>query len=244
MSAPLVYFLAGLVIFISHLVAGVTGFGNQIVALPLLALLVGLDAGKTTLVVLGTVMYTILTVRWHERVNVRKLVPIVLVTGVGLVLGILLYEKLPERWSKLALGVFVTVMGLQGLFRPGLLKHVPDSVAKVMLLAGGIVHGAFTTGGPLLVIYCQRALPHKSEFRSTLGVMWIALNVGLMAGWALAGWPEPGKTWRLVLVGLPFVLAGLYVGDYLHHRLDGPAFRAVVNGVLVVNGLLLVLSSI
>src|SRR5688500_18876699 len=244
MPEPLVYFLAGLCIFMSHMIAGVTGFGNQIVALPLLALLVGLDAGKTTLVVLGTVMYTILTIRWHERVDVRALVPIVLFTGVGLVIGIVLYEWLPERASKVALGAFVIVMGVQGLVRPMLLNHVPDVVAKILLVAGGVVHGAFTTGGPLLVIYCRRALPDKSQFRSTLAVMWIALNIGLMSGWAISGWPDPGKTLRLVLVGLPFVLAGLYTGEYLHHRLDGPTFRRVVNVVLIVNGLILLISAV
>ena len=54
MDPILLHLLAGLLIFASHLVAGITGFGNQIVALPLLAMLVGLDAGKCTLVVLGT----------------------------------------------------------------------------------------------------------------------------------------------------------------------------------------------
>jgi hypothetical protein len=238
------YFLAGLVIFASHLVAGITGFGNQIVALPLLALLVGLDVGKATLVVLGTVMYTILTVRWHARVNVRVLMLILLVTGIGLVAGMLLYETLPPRASTLALGGFVILMGLLGLLRPSLGEHVPDAAAKILLLAGGVVHGAFTTGGPLLVIYCRRALPHKSEFRSTLGVMWIVLNIGLMTGWAISGWPQPQKTINLTLVGLPFMLAGLALGEYLHHRLDGPAFRAVVNAMLLANGLILVISAL
>lgn len=238
------YFLAGLVIFLSHLVAGITGFGNQIVALPLLALLVGLDAGKTTLVILGTVMYTLLTIRWHERINLRALGLIVLVTGVGLIAGMLLYEILPPRASMLALGTFVLLMGLQPLLLPSLTGRVPDAAAKLLLLGGGIVHGAFTTGGPLLVIYCRRALPDKSEFRSTLGVMWILLNTGLMIGWLISGWPEPQMTVRLTLLGLPFMLAGLVVGERLHHRLDGPAFRTVVNTTLVCNGLILIISAI
>ena len=244
MHPTLAYLLAGLCIFMSHMVAGVTGFGNQIVALPLLALLVGLDAGKTALVVLGTVMYTILTIRWHERVNVRALLLIVIFTGVGLAIGIVLYEWLPERASTIALGVFVLAMGIQGLVRPDLLDRVPDVVAKMLLVAGGIVHGAFTTGGPLLVVYCRRALPDKSQFRSTLAVMWIALNIGLMSGWAISGWPNPGETLRLALVGLPFVLVGLYTGEYLHHRIEGPTFRRVVNVVLVVNGLILLISAV
>ena len=112
-------------------------------------------------------------------------------------------------------------------------------VAKLFVLAGGVVHGAFTTGGPLLVIYAQRAMPHKSEFRTTLGVMWLILNVGLMTGWTLSHNWSP-RTLPLCLVGLPFTFAGLTTGEYLHHKLDGPTFRRFVNVLLVVNGLLLI----
>ena len=239
MNPVLLYSLAGLCIFAGHLIAGITGFGNQIVALPLLAMLVGLDAGKCTLVVLGTVMYTILTVRWHARVNWRELAVIVALAGVGLVIGMYVFELLNPRASKIALGIFVLVMGLQGLLRPTLLKLVPTPVARVLVLAGGVIHGAFTTGGPLLVIYAQRAMPDKGEFRSTLGVMWIVLNIGLMAGWTSSQNWSP-RTPTLCLVGLPFLAAGLSLGEYLHHKLDGPAFRALVNCVLVFNGLMLI----
>jgi uncharacterized protein len=241
MDPILVYSLAGLLIFCSHVVAGVAGFGNQIIALPLLALLVGLDAGKCTLVVLGTVMYAVLTARWHRRINYRQLAVIVVLAGVGLVVGMYLFERLDQhqRAMRVALGVFVLVIGIQGLVRPRLLALVPMPVAKLFVLAGGVVHGTFTTGGPLLVIYAQRAMPHKSEFRTTLGVMWLILNVGLMTGWTLSHNWSP-RTLPLCLVGLPFTFAGLTAGEYLHHKLDGPTFRAFVNVLLVVNGLLLI----
>jgi uncharacterized membrane protein YfcA len=239
MNPIVLHLLAGLLIFASHLVAGITGFGNQIVALPLLALLVGLDAGKCTLVVLGTVMYTILTARWHARVNRRELLVVVVLAGIGLMIGMYVFEMLNPRVAKLSLGVFVLVMGMQGLLRPSLLKLVPDPVAKLLVVAVGVIHGAFTTGGPLLVIYAQRAIPHKSEFRSTLGVMWLVLNAGLMTGWTVTHSWSP-RTPTLCLVGLPFLMAGLSIGEYLHHKLDGPAFRATVNVVLILNGVVLI----
>jgi uncharacterized membrane protein YfcA len=241
MNPILLYLLAGLCIFAGHLVAGIAGFGNQIVALPLLAMLVGLSAGKCTLVVLGTLMYAILTLRWHEHINRRQLTIIVVLAGVGLVIGMYLFERFDhyEHAMRIALGVFVLLIGVQGVTWPTLLKLVPRPIARALVLAGGIVHGLFTTGGPLLVIYAQRAMPHKSEFRSTLGVMWIILNGGLMIGWTTThSWSD--QTLTLCLVGLPFLLAGLTIGEYLHHKLDGPQFRAFVNAVLIVNGLVLI----
>jgi uncharacterized membrane protein YfcA len=240
MNPILLYSLVCLLIFLSQLIAGIAGFGNQIVTLPLLAMLVGLAAGKCTLVVLGTVMYVIITVRWHKRINLRELGVIVVLAGVGLVIGMYLFERFAGhgRAMNIALGVFVLVVGVQGLVKPKLLNLVPTPVARVLVFAGGIVHGALTTGGPLLVIYAQRAIPHKSEFRSTLAVMWIVLNVELMIGWTVSHTWSP-ITWKLCLIGLPFLFAGLTLGEYLHHKLDGPAFRAMVNALLVMNGLLL-----
>src|SRR5215203_5019085 len=117
MSPVTLHLLAGLLIFCSHLVAGIAGFGNQIIALPLLAMLVGLDAGKCTLVVLGTLMYAILTARWHRRINYRELATIVVLAGVGLVVGMYLFERFDqhERAMRIALGVFVLTVGVQGL---------------------------------------------------------------------------------------------------------------------------------
>jgi uncharacterized membrane protein YfcA len=241
MSPVLLYLLAGLCIFAGHVIAGIAGFGNQIVALPLLAMVVGLAAGKCTLVVMGTIMYAILTARWHEHINLRQLGLIVALAGVGLIIGMYLFERLDqyERAMRIALGAFVLFTGIQGLLWPTLLKLVPTPIARALVLGGGIVHGVFTTGGPLLVIYAQRAMPHKTEFRSTLGVMWLILNVGLMIGWtATHNWSD--QTLTLCVVGLPFLFAGLTIGEYLHHKLDGPQFRTFVNVVLIINGLVLI----
>lgn len=240
--SPTLYILAGLLIFCSHLVAGITGFGNQVVALPLLAMLVGLDAGKGTLVVLGMVMNGYLVMRWRERINRRELARILVLAGAGLVIGMYIFERLNPRSAHLALGAFVLIMGLQGLVRPALLSLVPEPVARGLLVVGGIVHGAFTTGGPLLVIYARRVMAHKTEFRATLGTMWLVLNAGLMLGWTITGTWSP-RTPALCLAGLPFMIAGLSLGEHLHHRMNSAAFGAVVNGVLVFNGIVLIASA-
>ena len=61
-----------------------------------------------------------------------------------------------------------------------------------------------------------------------------------LTGWTITHNWSP-QTPTLCLVGLPFLIAGLSLGEYLHHKLDGPAFRATVNGVLILNGIVLIL---
>ena len=87
----------------------------------------------------------------------------------------------------------------------------------------------------------QRALPHKSVFRATLAVMWLLLAIGLMIGWTIQHAWDAG-TLRVSLVGLPFMIAGLVTGEYLHHRVDERGFRAAVNLTLILIGVVLLYS--
>jgi len=42
-----------------------------------------------------------------------------------------------------------------------------------------------------------------------------------------------------LLATFPFLLAGIFVGDYLHHRVSEYYFRLTVYGVLAVSGAVL-----
>jgi uncharacterized membrane protein YfcA len=230
--------LAGLIIFAAHLVSAVTGFGSNVLGLPLLALVVGLAAGKAALVVLSTLMYLYLSLRWRHQVDWRQLGVILLIAGLGLPLGMWLFGALPRRASNLLLGAFVIGVGVRGLLQLAPRFATPRWLARAMLFAGGVVHGAFTTGGPLLVVYCRRAMPDKSTFRATLSVVWLLLNVALMVGWtATRAWSH--ETLRVTLVGLPFLVAGTIAGESLHHRVDERAFTAAVNLTLIAVGAVL-----
>src|SRR5439155_6800285 len=206
--------------------------------LPLLALVVGLEPGKQALIVLSALLYTYMTLGWWKRVNGRELIFIIVVAGVGLIVGMMLSAKLDRRLSTILLAVFVIGVGLRGLFNVAHQRRAPLWLARCLLFLGGVVHGAFTTGGPVLTVYVHRALPHKSVFRATLAVMWLVLAIALMIGWTIAhAWDH--DTLRVSLVGLPFMIGGLVAGEYLHHRVDERGFRLAVHLTLIAIGAVL-----
>jgi uncharacterized membrane protein YfcA len=237
-SSLLYLALAGLIFFAAHLVSTTTGFGSNVLGLPLLALVVGLEPGKQSLIVLGALLYTYMTLRWWKRVNRRELLFVAIVAGVGLIAGMMIATKLDRRISTILLAVFVIAVGLRGLLNIAPNYRAPMWISKILLFLGGVIHGAFTTGGPVLTVYCQRAMPHKSTFRATLAVMWLLLAIMLMAGWTIGGtWDV--QTPRVSLIGLPFMIGGLVAGEYLHHRVDERGFRAAVNLTLIAIGFVL-----
>jgi len=239
---PTQFALAGVIFFAAHVVSAATGFGSGVLGLPLLALVVGLEPGKQSLLVLGILLYAYLSIRWRRHIDRRQLTFIMAVTGVGLVIGMLAAARLNPRVSTALLAGFVMLVGLRELLGIAPDVRAPRWLRHLMLLLGGIVHGAFTTGGPVLIVYCHHALPHKSAFRATLAAMWFGLGIALAVGWTFGHLWEPA-TIRLSLLGLPFMIGGLFVGELLHHRIDQKTFRSGVNLTLIAVGIVLALAA-
>jgi uncharacterized membrane protein YfcA len=170
------------------------------------------------------------------------LIFIMAVTSVGLVIGMLAAARLNPRVSTALLAAFVILVGLRELLGVASDLRAPRWLRHLMLFLGGVVQGAFTTGGPVLIVYCHHALPHKSAFRATLAAMWFLLGIGLAIGWTFQHLWEP-STLRLSLLGLPFTIGGLFLGEHLHHRIDQKSFRSAVNLTLIAIGLVLAVSA-
>ena len=98
MSQPrVILILAGLIVFAAHVVAGVTGFGSAILGLPLLALIVGLDAGKQSLLIVSSLLYAYLVIRWQKHIDWRQFFIMVAFASIGTPIGLFLYHVLPRR---------------------------------------------------------------------------------------------------------------------------------------------------
>jgi uncharacterized protein len=110
--------------------------------------------------------------------------------------------------------------------------------------AGGIMQGAFGTGGPLIVVYATQTLAEKSAFRATLCLVWVTLNpVALGMRWA-AGKPVGMDVFQVVGICLVPMALGLALGNIAHHRANEKTFRRVVFAVLILSGLILAKSLI
>jgi len=233
--------LAGLVIFAANLVGGVTGFGTAVLGLPLLALLVGPDVGMQSLLILSTFVYLYIVLRHRRHIAWRQLGIIVAFAAVGIPFGMWAYRLLPHRAAIVTLGVFITLVGLRNLLQLAPNTRAPRWLAKILLVIGGVVHGAFTTGGPLIIVYADQTLRPKSTFRATLSLMWLILNTIVAICWTIShSWLTASR--NLSIVGLPFMFAGLILGERLHHAVSETAFRKSVNLTLILMGLLLILA--
>ena len=115
---------------------------------------------------------------------------------------------------------------------------------KALLFAGGIIQGAFGTGGPFIVIYSARALPEKRVFRVTLSLLWFTINSCRLIFWLSDGRltaPESGKA---LLWAFPVMLAGVILGDYLHNKVSERNFKIGAYAILVLSGIFMTINNL
>ncbi|MHB8071657.1 MAG: sulfite exporter TauE/SafE family protein [Candidatus Cryosericum sp.] len=237
--------LFGCVVLVTHFIQGVTGFGCAVLAMPFCILLTGIDTARPVLTVLALVLDVyLLMISWKE-VDWRQYLRILLFVLPGLPVGMIAYNILPRATLIHILAAFMAVVGIQGLItqlRPGSRppKPWPMWLLNVLLFVGGAVQGAFTSGGPPVIIYAAQMLKDKSSFRATLVAMWTTLNVFIIADilfrHKLAG--VPGK---LVLTSLPFLAVGGILGDVAHRRISGEGFTRLIYIVLLLSAVFMVL---
>lgn len=243
--------ISAIVIFITHTLEGITGFGSTVLALPFLNVTIGLKLAVQLLCVLSWAMALYIVIRSWKNLVWKEFLFIVLWAGLGMPLGIWLFDKLPGAWLCLFLGIFMTTVGIRGEITT-LRSRTAETTShpakrsvlmKLLLFCGGIIQGAFGTGGPFVVIYSSKALPDKKVFRVTLSLLWLSMNSIRLLKWGICGELWNRELGNALLWGFPVMLAGVILGDYLHNKVSEYHFKAGVYAILVLSGIFMAVNN-
>tara|TARA_Y100001951_G_scaffold14266_1_gene9465 strand:+ start:30304 stop:31023 length:720 start_codon:yes stop_codon:yes gene_type:complete len=236
----------GLCIFIAFGIEAITGFGSIVIALSLGALLLPIDAMLPVLVPLNICMTSYLAIRHRQHIHWPTLLKMILPLMVGgTLLGYLLRPALGDNTLQILFGALVIWFAARELWRSirGLKvsQHGSGWTRSWMLIAG-ITHGLFASGGPLLVYALTGTQLSKSAFRATLISVWLSLNGLLTVVFALDGSLLPALP-RIGMM-LPVLLAGVVIGEFLHHRVNENRFKQLVYTLLLLTGALLIITTL
>jgi len=213
------------------------GFGGTLAAACLGAQLVPLRVLVPAFVPLDFAVSLVLAMRGSRQIAWRLLVrevspPVAIGAAFGLALG----AVAAAAWLPIAFGILVVVLAALELAR---VRVTPIRRGERAVLAlGGLAHGLFGTGGPLVVYVVRRRLHDRGAFRATLAVLWLVLDAALIVYFAATGRYDRGTLAILGLLALALV-PGTWLGERLHARL--PARAAWL--VLLVAGAALVVKS-
>lgn len=231
------------VLALATLIRSAFGFGEALVAVPLLALILPIEvAAPVAALVSVTVAAVVLVQDWSE-LHARSAGWLVLSTFFGVPLGLLLLTRVVEPIVKAILAcVIITFAGYSLLSRR---RHVlgDDRFAWMFGFSAGVLGGAYGMNGPPLVIYGTLRGWSPRHFRATLQGYFLPASTAVMGGYWLAGlWTAEVN--RYYLVSLPVVLVAIFVGRVINRRMHGSHFLLFVHLGLIAIGAILLMQAL
>ncbi len=160
---------AALIVTLGYVVYGLTGFGASIVAIPLLVHFFSLRFAVPMMLVFDLFAGTLLGLRNRRHLSKPELLRLLPYLAIGMVGGVTLLIRVPERWLLLGLGTFILVYATWSL-----LSRLPASLASTRwALPAGLIGGAFffiyCSCCEIYTIYLARRLSDKNVLRATIG---------------------------------------------------------------------------
>jgi uncharacterized membrane protein YfcA len=232
------------VIALAVLFRSTFGFGDALVAMPLLVL-VGMAIGPATALVAAVSLVTAAAIFAIDRRQTRLAdgtLVLVMTALPGLVLGLWFLEAASTVLLIGVLGGIVVVIGLLGVLTDPRNWRVSDRLAGVFGLVAGCLGGAFNVHGPPLVVFGTARDWSPDVFRSTCQAYFLAVGVVLVGGHGVAGRYTPELLAQLVMC-LPVVAGAGWLGGQLNRRLPVESFRRTVYAILILLGVLLLFQS-
>lgn len=228
--------------FIATLIRSAFGFGEALIAVPLLAFFIPLEVAAPLAVLVSITIASIVVVQDWREIHLRSALWLVLSTLLGIPLGLQLLTSAHQRVVKAILGAVIVAFSVYSLIGRTPLHLRRDSRGWLLAcgFCAGVLGGAYGMNGPPLVIYGAMRQWSAQHFRATLQGYFLPASLIGMSGYWLAGLWVHAVT-RYFLLSLPVTLLGVFLGRVINHRLQGEAFlRYIYLGLASIGALLLV----
>lgn len=234
--------LYGVVMLVAMTLAGVIGFAANVLALPVLSMFLPLKTAVAVLMLIVAVQIVIQAFLYRKNIHWREVGHIVVWTLLGMPIGFVALNVLPELVMKAVLGLFVAATALKGIVddargkKPGTFQEKPYH--KLLLFFSGLLTGAFGCGGPLMVVYCRNRYRDKDTFRMMqFGAGSIIMTLPCLAYAASGAYTAQGIPY--IIVGFVAVAIALRASAAIARRMKTTIFQQLVNVVLLISAVTL-----
>jgi uncharacterized protein len=230
------------VIFLATLIRSAFGFGEALVAVPLLALLMPVEEAVPVATLVSITVAAIVVAQDWKQIHVRSAGWLVLSTLFGIPLGLWLLTAVPEAVVKGILALVIIGFSSYCLVSRSPHQLKDDRLAWVFGFGAGVLGGAYGMNGPPLVVYGSLRHWSPEQFRATLQGYFLPASLLGMGGYWLAGLWTSVVT-RYYLWSLPLALAAIFLGRAINQRMRGRSFLRIIHlGLLLVGAVLLIQS--
>jgi len=199
---------------------------------------------QTTALIVGYGLWTQGYGVWKLRhvLNWRLLAPFIIGGTIGVPLGTLLLTYVDPAYMRTGIGLLLVIYGTYGLTQPALKPvHAGPTADGGVGFLNGMLCGLTGFPGFIITIWCQLRGWSKDVQRAVFQPVMLAAIVATAIALSFTG-VVTAEIVKLYVLGLPALLAGLWIGFKLYGKLDDAAFRKLILVLLVCAGLSLIVA--
>lgn len=226
------------ILFIAALTKATLGFGESLLAIPLLTLVLGVQTATPLVSLLAATVTLLMLVRNWRQIDLAATWRLILAAMIGVPLGAWGLKFLPATPVTMALGLLLIVVGLYNLTQPQLPMLHGNHWPYLFGFLAGLFGGAYNMASPPVLVY--GAVRHWSpvQFRVTMQSFFLPVSVLILIGHAGAGlWTTQVLT--LYALAWPVMILAFWWGSRLNEQIDARLFGRLLYSALVVLGIVL-----
>lgn len=228
------------IIFFAVLVQSLSGFGSGLVAMPLLAQLIGLEKAAPLIALIGIFLNLSLTLYYRYEFQLNAVIRLTLSAAIAIPFGVYWAQYFNPEFGLKLLGFVIIIYAAIALILERFKIPLPrlDSPRWTygFGLLSGLLSGAYNTGGPPVVIYgaCRRWNP--AVFKSNLNGFFMVSTAMVIFNHALHR-HYTDTVFKLFLYSLPVMAIAIVAGLFLSKFINPIGFRTLILILLVAIGL-------
>jgi uncharacterized membrane protein YfcA len=231
------------IVFFSTLVRSTFGFGDALIAMPLLAFFIDIKIATPLIALVAFFIAISILIRNLKKVEFRSAWRLIVSSLIGIPIGLWYLKDINENIIKLVLGILVFFFAIYSLVKPRIIALRNDGFAWIFGFFAGILGGAYNTNGPPIVIYSSLKKWNPQNFRATLQGYFFTTGILVIIGHGLSG-NFTNEVLRYCLYCLPLVLIAIVLGAFFNKKFSPEKFHKYIYIILVILGTMLIINSL
>jgi uncharacterized membrane protein YfcA len=236
--------VASVIVAGASLVQGVVGFGFGLICVPLLSLLFSPTQAVGINFVIGSLNVLIILAMLWRKVDLRRMVVLIIISLVFAVPGAFILVVLDRRMALIAIGASICLLAAFSLInrnrQVAVFRHPGFGYGAATV--SGFLMGAFTLAGPPMIVYLHQTGMPKEDVKANVQFYFCVLNLFVLPFFIRNG----VVTVESSLNGLalaPIVVVFTAIGVMAGRRLSADLVGILVNGLLLALGGFMVIAN-
>ena len=231
------------IIFIASTIFATFGFGDALLALPFLTIILGLQKATPLLALSGYTLAICLLGMGYKYIRWKEAIKLVAGSLFGVPLGVWLLKHVDKDFMQGAVGIVIILISLYSLFKPSLVAIKTDKSAPLFGFVGGILGGAFNTSAPPAVMFGAMRGWSPEKFVGMMQAYFIMTDLFVIFGHLGSGL----LTKEILIYYLwcfPFLILAVYLGNLFKKKIPVDRFKDGVFVLILLSGLMLLVRSL